>query len=123
MTDSTPTTISAAEAPETPDSVQAVAANWPDLLMALMHQQDLHDEQAAWAMDQIMSGRTPDVTMAAFLVAHHTKGETVEEIAGLVSAMMEIGRASCRETGELLRVALQRARTTHNVPSNRQDTN
>src|SRR5690625_6682472 len=40
-------------------------------------------------MDQIMSGRTPDVTMAAFLVAHHTKGETVEEIAGLVSAMMD----------------------------------
>ncbi|HJA60409.1 MAG TPA: anthranilate phosphoribosyltransferase [Candidatus Brevibacterium intestinavium] len=89
MTDSTPTTISAAEAPATPSSVQAVAENWPDLLMALMHQQDLHEEQAAWAMDQIMSGKTPDVTMAAFLVAHHTKGETVEEIAGLVSAMMD----------------------------------
>src|SRR5699024_11522266 len=89
MTDSTPTTISAAEAPESPDSVQAVAANWPDLLMALMLQQDLHEEQAAWAMDQIMSVRTPDVAMAVFLVAHHTKGETVEVIAGDVSAMMD----------------------------------
>lgn len=63
--------------------------NWPDLLMSLMHQQDLEESQAAWAMDQIMSGQTPDVTMAAFLVAHHTKGETVAEIAGLVSAMMD----------------------------------
>src|SRR5699024_12742452 len=89
MTDSTPTTISAAEAPATPSSVQAVAENWPDLLMALMHQQDLHEEQAAWAMDQIMSGKTPDVTMAAILVAHHTKGETVEGRAGLVSGMIE----------------------------------
>src|SRR5699024_12562373 len=91
MTDSTPTTISAAEAPATPSSVQAVAENWPDLLMALMHQQDLHEEQAAWAMDQIMSGKTPDVTMDGFLVAHHTQGETVEELAGLVSAMMDHG--------------------------------
>ncbi|WP_375294959.1 anthranilate phosphoribosyltransferase [Brevibacterium sp.] len=63
--------------------------NWPDLLMQLMHQQDLDGRSAAWAMDQIMSGHTPDVTMAAFLAAHHTKGETVEEIAGLVSAMMD----------------------------------
>ncbi|RBP64742.1 anthranilate phosphoribosyltransferase [Brevibacterium sanguinis] len=63
--------------------------NWPDLLMRLMHQQDLDGRTAAWAMDQIMSGKTPDVTMAAFLAAHHTKGETVEEITGLVSAMMD----------------------------------
>jgi anthranilate phosphoribosyltransferase len=42
---------------------------------------------AAWAMDQIMEGGVPDVTMAAFLVAHHGKGETVEEMTGLVRAM------------------------------------
>ncbi|SMY01753.1 MULTISPECIES: anthranilate phosphoribosyltransferase [unclassified Brevibacterium] len=68
---------------------QGATYSWPDLLMALMHQQDLDETAAAWAMDQIMSGQTPDVTMAAFLAAHHTKGETVAEIAGLVSAMME----------------------------------
>ena len=70
-------------------SPQGTSFNWPDLLMMLMHQQDLDESAAAWAMDQIMSGQTPDVTMAAFLVAHHTKGETVAEIAGLVSAMMD----------------------------------
>ena len=68
---------------------QSASFNWPDLLMMLMHQQDLDESAAAWAMDQIMSGQTPDVTMAAFLAAHHTKGETVAEIAGLVSAMMD----------------------------------
>ncbi|MDN5634230.1 MAG: anthranilate phosphoribosyltransferase, partial [Brevibacterium sp.] len=77
--------------PETQDSgfrttPQGATYSWPDLLMSLMHQQDLDESAAAWAMDQIMSGQTPDVTMAAFLVAHHTKGETVAEIAGLVSA-------------------------------------
>lgn len=89
MTDSTPLTTPAAHASEARSEVETVAQNWPDLLMALMHQQDLAGEQAAWAMDQIMSGNTPDVTMAAFLAAHHTKGETVDEIAGLVAAMMD----------------------------------
>ncbi|WP_181273770.1 anthranilate phosphoribosyltransferase [Brevibacterium oceani] len=89
MTDSTPLTTPAAPASAALSPEQAAAQNWPDLLMALMHQQDLTGDQAAWAMDQIMSGKTPDVTMAAFLAAHHTKGETVDEIAGLVSAMMD----------------------------------
>ncbi|GAA4285582.1 anthranilate phosphoribosyltransferase [Brevibacterium daeguense] len=62
--------------------------NWPDLLVALMERKDLDGATAAWAMDEIMSGTVPDVTMAAFLVLHHSKGETVEEITGLVDAMM-----------------------------------
>lgn len=61
---------------------------WPDLLVALMEHRDVDSATASWAMDQIMSGVVPDVTMAAFLVAHHSKGETVEEISGLVEAMM-----------------------------------
>lgn len=89
MTQSTPLTAPESKASGIRSDVSGVDLNWPDLLMSLMHQQDLEGRQAAWAMDQIMSGKTPDVTMAAFLVAHHTKGETVEEIAGLVSAMMD----------------------------------
>lgn len=89
MTQSTPPTAPAPPVSGNRFDVSGADLNWPDLLMALMHQQDLEGRQAAWAMDQIMSGQTPDVTMAAFLVAHHTKGETVEEIAGLVSAMMD----------------------------------
>lgn len=61
--------------------------SWPDLLVGLMNGDHMDADTAAWAMDQIMSGVVPDVTMASFLVAHHAKGETVEEITGLVSAM------------------------------------
>ncbi|WP_029089260.1 anthranilate phosphoribosyltransferase [Brevibacterium album] len=63
--------------------------SWPDLLVGLMAGRDMDEETAAWAMDGIMSGEVPDVTMAAFLVAHHGKGETVEEISGLVRSMFE----------------------------------
>ncbi|MCQ9366691.1 anthranilate phosphoribosyltransferase [Brevibacterium sp. 91QC2O2] len=63
--------------------------DWSDLLVGLMAHHDMDRATSAWAMDQIMSGVVPDVTMAAFLVAHHGKGETVEEISGLVEAMME----------------------------------
>lgn len=60
---------------------------WPELLIGLMDGRHMDADTAAWAMDQIMEGNVPDVTMAAFLVAHHGKGETVEEISGLVRAM------------------------------------
>lgn len=60
---------------------------WPDLLVGLMEGKHMDADTAAWAMDQIMRGDVPDVTMAAFLVAHHGKGETVEEISGLVRSM------------------------------------
>lgn len=60
---------------------------WPDLLVGLMDGKHMDADTAAWAMDQIMEGNVPDVTMAAFLVAHHGKGETVDEISGLVRAM------------------------------------
>ncbi|NUL60832.1 anthranilate phosphoribosyltransferase [Brevibacterium luteolum] len=75
---------SAADAPATVSGVR----EWPDLLVALMNKENLDAATAGWAMDEIMSGSVPDVTMAAFLVAHHAKGETVEEITGLVEAMM-----------------------------------
>ena len=63
--------------------------NWPDLLVGLMRGVHMDADTSAWAMDQIMSGVVPDVTMASFLVAHHAKGETVEEINGLVRSMYE----------------------------------
>ncbi|MGW9826015.1 anthranilate phosphoribosyltransferase [Brevibacterium pityocampae] len=80
--------MSAQSRPANASAVVSDVRNWPDLLVALMSRQDLDAGTTAWAMDEIMSGNVPDVTMAAFLVAHHGKGETVEEISGLVEAMM-----------------------------------
>ncbi|GAB3061534.1 anthranilate phosphoribosyltransferase [Sediminivirga luteola] len=63
--------------------------SWPALLTGLTSGQDLPAEATAWAMHQIMSGDAEDSHIAAFLAALRTKGETVQELAGLVSAMLD----------------------------------
>ena len=61
---------------------------WPGLLQQLVARESLTSAQTAWAMDRIMSGDTTPVQVAGFLVALRAKGETVEELAGLVEAML-----------------------------------
>ncbi|WP_431979747.1 anthranilate phosphoribosyltransferase [Streptomyces qinglanensis] len=63
------------------------ARTWPDVLSALLAGEDLSAEATAWAMDRIMRGEASDVQIAGFAVALRAKGETVEEISGLVRAM------------------------------------
>jgi len=53
----------------------------------LIKRQDLTREQAAETMRALMSGEAPSSQIAAFLVALHMKGETVEEITGLAETM------------------------------------
>jgi anthranilate phosphoribosyltransferase len=67
----------------------ATARTWPDLLSALLAGRDLGTEDTAWAMDQIMTGEATDVQIAGFAVALRAKGETVEEITGLVRTMYQ----------------------------------
>ncbi|ROR44816.1 anthranilate phosphoribosyltransferase [Kitasatospora cineracea] len=64
-----------------------VVRTWPDLLSSLLRGNDLGQADTAWAMDRIMSGEASPVQVAGFLIAMRGKGETVEEIAGLVEAM------------------------------------
>jgi anthranilate phosphoribosyltransferase len=63
----------------------------PDLLTtaidALADGRDLTREQTAEVLSEIMAGRASEVQIAAFLIALRTKGETVEELAGLAEAM------------------------------------
>ncbi|MBF6671725.1 anthranilate phosphoribosyltransferase [Glutamicibacter halophytocola] len=61
---------------------------WPDLLATLISGGDLSRVQAAWAMNEIMSGEASDVQIAGFLVALRSKGETVAELTGLVDSMV-----------------------------------
>ena len=56
---------------------------WPALLTDLIGHRDLGAAETAWAMDQVMAGNTPPATLAAFLAALATKGETVAELRGL----------------------------------------
>src|SRR5882757_4775841 len=61
--------------------------SWPDVLSALMAGRDLDADDTAWAMDRIMRGEATDVQIAGFAVALRAKGETVDEVSGMVRAM------------------------------------
>jgi anthranilate phosphoribosyltransferase len=67
------------------DPVQA--RSWPDLLSTLIAGTDLSTDETAWAMDRIMTGEASPIQVAGFLVGLRAKGETVDEIAGLVDSM------------------------------------
>ncbi|HEX4719649.1 MAG TPA: anthranilate phosphoribosyltransferase [Thermoleophilaceae bacterium] len=65
---------------------------------------DLSAEEAAAVLREIMEGRVTEVQTAAFLIALRTKGETVDEVAGLASTMralatrVELGRDDVVDT-------------------------
>lgn len=57
------------------------------MLAKLFGREDLSTELAEASFDAILSGETEPTQIAAFAAALRTKGETVEEISGFVSAM------------------------------------
>jgi len=61
---------------------------WPQLITTLLSGQDLSRTDAEWAMEQVMTDRSNPVQLAAFLIALRAKGETVQEMAGLVDVML-----------------------------------
>lgn len=62
--------------------------SWPDVLSALLRGESLSAADAGWAMDEIMGGDATPTQIAAFAVALRSKGETADEVAGLVRAML-----------------------------------
>jgi anthranilate phosphoribosyltransferase len=54
---------------------------------ALANGQDLTLDDTAAVLEQIMAGNATEVQIAAFLIALRTKGETVDELAGLARTM------------------------------------
>lgn len=66
-----------------------VEITWPILLGKLLAKSDLDRAEAGWAMQQIMSGDATGAQMGGFMMALRSKGETVEELAGLVDVMLQ----------------------------------
>jgi anthranilate phosphoribosyltransferase len=64
--------------------------SWPDVLGALVAGTDLTAEQTAWAMGEVLSGEATPSQVAGFAVALRAKGESVDEVTGLVEAMYAV---------------------------------
>ncbi len=62
---------------------------WPALLTALLERRDLPAAHARAAMATILAGEATAAQLIGFLVALRAKGETPEEISGLLDAVLE----------------------------------
>ena len=60
-------------------------------IIKLANKKDLTYDEAAQVMNEMMSGETTQVQIAAFLTALAMKGETIEEITGCAAAMRAKG--------------------------------
>ena len=63
--------------------------SWPALLGSLLRGEDLTAADTAWAMGEVMGGEATPAQVAGFVVALRAKGETPDEVAGLVAVMLE----------------------------------
>ena len=65
------------------------APGWPPLLAALLRGEHLSSGDTAWAMGEVMAGDASPAQVAGFAVALRAKGETPDEVAGLVQVMLD----------------------------------
>src|SRR5690606_10504715 len=62
---------------------------WPAVLGPLAQGEDLPAGHARAAMAEVLAGTATHAQIAGFIVALRMKGETVEELRGLLDAMVE----------------------------------
>jgi anthranilate phosphoribosyltransferase len=67
-----------------------VSPTWSEVLGALVQGTDLSGDQAAWAMGEILAEAATPAQIAGFAVALRAKGETIEEVTGLLDAMYAV---------------------------------
>ena len=65
----------------------AESFSWGHAISKLLGGNSLNDDEAAQAMSEIMEGAATPAQIAGFVVALRAKGETTDEIVGLVRAM------------------------------------
>ncbi|WP_245830376.1 anthranilate phosphoribosyltransferase [Mycobacterium numidiamassiliense] len=71
-----------------PRQSSGAASSWPQVLGRLTEGQNLARGQAAWAMEQIMTGNARPAQIAAFAVAMKMKVPTAAEVGELADVML-----------------------------------
>jgi anthranilate phosphoribosyltransferase len=74
------------------ETTLADVGGWPAILGALSAGRDLGVELARAAMHDILSGSATTGQMAGFMIALRMKGETVEELDGMLDALMAVSQ-------------------------------
>lgn len=72
---------------------------------ALATKRDLSMDETAAVLAEIMHGQASEIEISGFLIALRTKGETVQELAGLARTMRELASAVAVERDDLLDTA------------------
>src|SRR5919107_5113502 len=72
---------------------------------ALASGQDLAREQTGAVLSEIMRGDASESQIAGFLIALRTKGETVDELAGLAGTMRALATPVAVDRGDLVDTA------------------
>lgn len=70
------------------DALEAIGG-WPSLISRLLDRDDLPAEHARTAMATILAGDATPAQLIGFIIALRAKGETPEEISGLLDAVLE----------------------------------
>jgi anthranilate phosphoribosyltransferase len=71
-----------------PHDILAEHGGWPGLLSELLAGRDLSAEQARSAMATILGGHATAAQLIGFVVALRAKGETADELSGLLDAVL-----------------------------------
>lgn len=71
-----------------PGAGSVAAPTWPNVLSSLLSGSDLTSAQSQWVMSEVMNGRASGAQFAAFAVSLRAKGETPDEMTGLVNGML-----------------------------------
>ncbi len=69
------------------DALNAIGG-WPNLISRLLDREDLPAEHARTAMANILAGEATPAQLIGFIIALRAKGETPEEISGLLDAVL-----------------------------------
>ena len=67
-----------------------MSSSWSEVLGSLVQGTDLTAEQTAWAMGEILAEAATPAQIAGFAVALRSKGETIDEVTGLLDAMYAV---------------------------------